>query len=431
MRCLRTWLLAAAACQLPLQAAEASPLPAGAFLRACKIVVPEQTPLFPGSPAQAADAETADDESDDGDDDDEDEDDAEDESVPGFISPGTGTCVAVSGVLSLGAQSDSFRASPLTRATGLVPPNGLSHPGSLSFRIETAKTLASGLYLASAFEISFDRATDPASGAPPPTIAEASVTIGPFVFGIADSRYDFWSGDDFVFSTRVPSRTVGLIGYERVLWPDLKFSLSAEDTQIDPARALPGGSGLRTPDGVVRLLYEGEALTLHAAAAVRDVPRAPGVSARMGRAALLGMTYEAPVLGKTTSFTAQISGAVDAAPYIGSSLDLRTLRQVITGTEATRGWSGVLALGRDWSEEISSHVFVSRYRLTLPGLANRAGQVRIDRVAANLVWTPVDGFKTGLEASVAWQKLDLGAAVIPAGLGGRQSSLQLFLERTF
>ena len=151
MRCLRTWLLAAAACQLPLQAAEASPLPAGAFLRACKIVVPEQTPLFPGSPAQAADAETADDESDDGDDDDEDEDDAEDESVPGFISPGTGTCVAVSGVLSLGTQSDSFRASPLTRATGLVPPNGLSHPGSLSFRIETAKTLASGLYLASYF----------------------------------------------------------------------------------------------------------------------------------------------------------------------------------------------------------------------------------------------------------------------------------------
>lgn len=423
-----------AGCLLPfhIQPAAAKPLPAGAFLRACKIVVPEQTPLFPGSPA-AAPAEPAEDgtgSDDDDEEEDEEDDDEEEETVPGFVSPGMGHCVAISGVLSLGIQSDSFRASTLARAAGLVPANGLSYPRSLSFRIESARTLPSGLHVASAFEFSFDQTNDPATGSTP-SFAEASVTIGPFVFGVAGSRFDFWTGDEFVFSTRVPSRTVGLIGYERLLWPDLKLSISAEDTQIDAARALPGASGLRVPDGVVRLLHEGEAWTLHGAAALRDVPRGPGVSARMGRAALLGLTYEAPLLGKTTSFTAQLAGAVDAAPYIGSSLDLRVLRQVIGATDATRGWSGVLALGRDWTETLASNVFVSRYQLSLPGRAGGAGRVRIDRVAANLAWTPVEGFKTGLEASVAWQKLDLGSAIVPVGLAGRQSSLQLFLERSF
>lgn len=391
--------------------------------------MPEQTPVFPGSPAAAADPteDVPEDESEAGEDEDEDED---DESVPGLLAPGMGHCVAISGVLSLGIQSDSFRASALTRATGLVPASGLSYPRTLSFRIESARTLPSGLPVASAFEFSFDQTNDATTGSTP-SFAEASVTIGPFIFGIAGSRFDFWSGDDFVFSTRVPSRTVGLIGYERLLWPDLKLSLSAEDTQIDPARALPGASGLRVPDAVLRLLHEGDRLTLHAAVALRDAPRASGVSARMGRAALLGLTYEAPVMGKPTSLTAQIAGAVDAAPYVGSSLDLRVLRQVIGANDATRGWSGVLALGREWTDVMSSHVFVSRYSLSLPGQTGRAGQVRIDRVAANLVWAPVDGFKTGLEASVAWQKLDLGAAIVPAGLGGRQSSVQLFLERSF
>jgi hypothetical protein len=59
------------------------------------------------------------------------------------------------------------------------------------------------------------------------------------------------------------------------------------------------------------------------------------------------------------------------------------------------------------------------------------GEIRIDRLAANLVWTPVDGFKAGLESSVAWAKIELSGRNIPVGLAGRQISTQVFVERSF
>ena len=44
------------------------------------------------------------------------------------------------------------------------------------------------------------------------TIDEATVLVGPWTFGLDTSRFSFWTGDEFIFSARVPSRTVGLIG---------------------------------------------------------------------------------------------------------------------------------------------------------------------------------------------------------------------------
>jgi len=411
-------LCVAALAGSPAQAASKAPL----FLRSCTIAPPEPTPLFP-SPAASKPASASDDDDDEAGNDDDDED---DESPRGFVSPGSGTCIAVSGTVNAGLQHDGYKANAVARATGLVPQSTASFPLSASFRIETGQTLADGRYLASAFEFSMDTAGADGSEL---TVSEASVTYGAFVFGLAGSRFDFWAGDDFAFIGRIPSRTVALIGYERQLTEPLSLSLSVEDVAADRRAILPT-TGNRFPDGVARLLYEHDGLTLHGAVAVRDVPGANG-SSRLGRAAILGATWESKLLDRPLTLTAQIAGAVDAAPYIGSRLDQRTAFSALTGDLTTRGWSGVIAIGREWTDEWSTNAYVSRYRLSIPNPSGLAGRIQIDRVAANLVWAPVDGLRLGLEGSLAWQKLDIAGNARAASLSGRQSSAQLFVERSF
>lgn len=398
-----------------VQAASKPPL----FLRSCTITPPDPAPVFslPAAPKPAA---ASDDEDDDAEDDDED-----DESPRGFVSPGTGTCIAVSGTVNAGVQHDGYRANAPARMTGLVPQNAISSPLSTTFRIETGQMLAEGRYLASAFEFSVD-ATSESSEL---TMSEASVTFGAFAFGLASSRFDFWTGDDFAFIGRIPNRTVALIGYERQLTDELGLSLSLEDVDADRRTVVPP-TGKRFPDGVVRLLYEQDGLTLHGGVAVRDVQGASG-SYRVGRAAILGATWERKLLDRPLTLTAQIAGAVNAAPYLGSKLDQRTAFSVLAGDPTTRGWSGVVALGREWTDEWSTNAYVSRYRLSVPNPSGLAGRIQIDRVAANLIWAPVDGLRLGLEGSVAWQKLELAGNARATSLSGRQSSAQLFVERTF
>lgn len=359
------------------------------FLRSCTITPPEPSPVF-SFPAASKPAAVSDDE----------DDDEDDESPHGFVSPGLGACVAVSGTVNAGLQRDSYKANALA-------------------------PLSDGHYLASAFEFSIDTSSD---GGSELTMSEASVTFGAFAFGLAGSRFDFWTGDDFAFIGRIPSRTVALIGYERQLTEQLSLSLSVEDTSADRRTVLPN-RGNRVPDGVARLLYEQDGLTLHGAIAVRDVPG--GGSGRVGRAAILGATWEKTLLDRPLTLTAQIAGAVDAAPYIGSRLDQRTAFSALTGDLTTRGWSGVVAIGREWTDEWSTNTYVSRYRLSIPTSSGLAGLIQIDRVAANLVWAPVDGLRIGLEGSIAWQKLDIAGNARAASLSGRQSSAQLFFERTF
>ena len=397
----------------PAQAASKPP----AFLRGCTITPPDPAPLFASPPASKPTGASDDDE-------DEEEDEA-DESPRGFVSPLSNTCIAISGTVNAGVQRDDYRANALTRATGQVPPNSTSFPLSSSFRLETGQLLADGRYLATAFQFSMDSTSEGGSEFTP---SEASVTFGAFAFGLAGSRFDFWAGDEFAFIGRIPSRTVALIGYEQPLTERLSLSLSAEDASADRRTVLPMGN--RLPDGVARLLYEQDGLTVHGGMAVRELPGAGG-SRRVGRAAILGATWEKTVLDRSLTLTAQVAGAIDAAPYLGSRLDQRTAFSVLTGDLTTRGWTGVVAIGREWTDEWSSNAYVSRYRLSVPNPSGLAGRIQIDRVAANLIWTPVDGLRLGLEGSLAWQKLDLAGNLRAASLTGRQSSAQLFIERTF
>ncbi len=395
------------------------PAQAPSFARACTIALPETLPLFASEPTETAgSSEETDDDSDD-----EDDDDDEDPPERGLILPGSATCLSITGTVSAGMQRDSFRAS---RSGPPPPSDATSSSVSAAFRIATSHELSSGLRIGTAFGFTV---YSPVDGVSENSIDEATILIGPWTFGLDSSRFSFWTGDEFIFSTRVPSRTVGVIALELPLTESWTATLALEDPALGNASSTaPVGTGRRMPDAIGRLVYAQGGWTVHGALALREIP---GTPSRFGRAGIIGATYDGEVLGHGWSLTAQLAGAIDGAPYIGSQLDARTVNRVLLGSDATRGFSAVVSGRYEWTEEIASNAYLSRYWIAVP-LANQLrGEVKIDRFAANLVWTPVDGFKAGIESSVAWAKIALTGREIAVGLAGRQISTQLFIERSF
>ncbi|PZR82395.1 MAG: hypothetical protein DI537_36710 [Stutzerimonas stutzeri] len=269
----------------------------------------------------------------------------------------------------------------------------------------------------------------PVDGSSETSLDEATILVGPWTFGLDTSRFAFWTGDEFIFSARVPSRTVGLIALELPLTESWTATLAVEDPALGNASVTaPVQTGRRIPDTIGRLVYEQGGWTVHGAFALREIPGRPS---RFGRAGILGATYEGEAFGKSWSLTAQLAGAIDGAPYLGSQLDARIVNRVLVASDATRGFSTVVSGRLEWTDELASNLYLSRYWLEVP-LANQVrGEIRIDRLAANLVWTPVEGFKLGIENSIAWAKIALTGREIAAGLAGRQISTQLFIERSF
>ena len=392
------------------------PARAPSLARSCTITPAELEPLFASKavPQQKKEDEDSDENSDD----DEDED---DDSIPGLILPGSATCLSVSGTVSAGLQNDNVRAA---RSVTLPQSSLTTFPTSANIRIATSHDLASGLRVGSAFSFTMQDPVDDIAGL---TLDEATVLVGPWTFGLDTSRFSFWTGDEFIFSTRVPSRTVGLLAVELPLTESWVATLAMEDPALGTTSSLPVAA-TRMPDGVARLLYQSGAWTLHGALALRDIA---GRNARLGRAGILGVTYEAEMLGRPGSLTAQIAGAVDAAPYIGSQLDAAVVRTVLLGSDPTRGFSTAFVMHREWTDEIATNFYVSRYQLSVPLIDQAKGKISIDRAAANLVWTPVEGLKAGIEASIAHARLSLTGRQIAAGLAGRLISTQVFIERAF
>ena len=397
----------------------ARPAQAPSFARACTIALPETQPLFASEPSETA--ASAEDEADDDSDDDEGDD--EDPPERGFVLPGSATCLSITGTVSAGLQRDSFRAS---RSGPPPPDDATSFPVSAAFRIATSHELASGLRIGTAFGFTL---YSPVDGSSEPSIDEATILIGPWTFGLDTSRFSFWTGDEFIFSTRVPSRTVGVVALELPLTESWTATLALEDPALgNTSSTAPVPTGRRMPDAIGRLVYEAGGWTVHGALALREIP---GTPSRFGRAGILGATYEGEALGHGWSLTAQLAGAIDGAPYLGSVLDARIVSRVLLASDATRGFSAVVSGRLEWTDELASNAYLSRYWLEVPLASQIRGQIRIDRFAANLVWTPVVGFKTGIESSVAWARIALSGREIAAGLVGRQISTQVFIERSF
>lgn len=356
-----------------------------------------------------------------------DEDDGEPTSPGGMAPPGLASCIKVSGTVIFGLQRDQVRAGTTAKASGLAPSSVTSFPLTATFRIENGQELENGAAVLAAFE--FQTSTS-ASGEQDTTPSEASISIGAWQFGYAGSRFDFWSGEDFIFVAKIPSRSVNLVAFEAALSDRGTVSFSIEDTPSGQPGTV-AVNGRRVPDGVVRLQYQSDTLLLHAAVAARDVPGAVGRAARIGRAGIVGVDWKPTLFGQEIRLSGQVAAAVDAAPYIGSQLDRRTALPLLLPDDPTRGWSAVASIGWNWSDSWASNAYVGRYRLSLPGQGAQGVSIGIDRVAGNIVWKPLEGFRAGLELSVAKQRTGIVGRAQAVGLSGQQASVQAFIERAF
>jgi hypothetical protein len=218
------FLLVGTATARPLRKGD-GPSHAPSFARSCTIAAPETKPLFE-SKAEPASA----------DDDDADADDNEDDKTAGVILPGSATCLSLSGTVSAGLQYDAYR---VPQSGPAPPPNAFSFQTSGSLRIAASHDLASGLRIASAFEFTM---RTPAEDGDTVSIDEATIQVGPWTFGLDSSRFNFWTGDEFIFSTRVPDRTVGVIALELPLTATLGGDLRGRGSRgrLDHEPAEPG-----------------------------------------------------------------------------------------------------------------------------------------------------------------------------------------------
>jgi hypothetical protein len=443
---------------LPALAADTSTGPT--FLKSCTISAPDIGPIWP-SPAAADDTpakgktakakpaagkaaatataktskvaadsdddddDSSDDDSDSDDDDDDDDDDSDD--TTGILIPQSSLCLALSGTLTFGLQQTGVTADRLLKIAGVAPKSNFAPQFSGSLTFSAKSTLDNGVEVIAVVSGTGSNA-QPASA---PSLSEVSLTVGPVAAGLMSSRFDFWTGDEFIYSAQVPNRTVGLLGFDLPVTDTTSLSLSLERPQLDQSQSSVAtrATGSKTPDPVLRLLYDGDSLTVQGSFALHGLGSTSG---NTGKAVLIGATWTTQLAGRTASLTGQWAGAINAPTYLGSQLDQRTTRAVIFAEDPTRGWSGVVSGQYQWTDTITSNAFASVYRLSLPVARTVSGEIAVDRIAVNTTWEPNPGVKVGLEGMVSWQQIDItGRQRSGLAVGGRVGSLQLFVQGTF
>jgi hypothetical protein len=341
-----------------------------------------------------------------------------------------GACVELSGEVSfiyqklLDSKGDaipvfSTRRGPVFRP-GRLPNLGLglfpqgqtaSQPSYLntldfSVRVDTTRKTAAG-DLTTGFEVQYEKTSDDGDSGII-TLTEGIVQWAGVTAGYTDSLMNFWSGD-FQFSATAPQRTVAVASYDFKLTDSLKLTLAAE-TGVPTSRENPDAFapvGWDDPVAAARLYYETDDLTMQLAGMYHEIAVGGGGTflARFGRghqerlsgwAATFGLTKPTPKISEGSEFSMQVTYAVNASSYLGTTGDLSTFSAVIPMPGETRGWSVVGSYHHVWSEHWESNVMASHIALdiTLPHLAPSA---KSTRYAANLIWKPVESLQIGGE----------------------------------
>ncbi len=411
--------------------------PSQTMAEACTIQPLTLNPIFmaPAFPVPATTEDAGDDDEEEEDDEeDEEEDDSadDDETMAGMRLAGAADCIAIGGSVSAGIQISAPSSRGLHKLL-LTPPDRVSFlPGS-SIRLAASRLTAAGARLDAAFAINILPSTDP--DAPGVTLTEAKVETGGWTFGHDYSRFNFWDGDSFLFGARIPARSALMLSRRIQLTESWSITAGAEDPrQQQPQPLLPGlrpAAGTTTPDAVGQIAFEGDALRLHVAGAVRQHTRGSRLDKKTwGVAVIGGAEWRFAALGGMNQLTAQAAWAHDAPGYLGTQLERATLGQIISADDTTTGHSLLLAYGRELSESVSANLYVSQLRLDLPKLGVTGGRAEISRGAANIVWSPLNGLRLGLEGGVSLSRLDLPGRAV-GHLSGRQRTAILWIDRAF
>jgi hypothetical protein len=433
-------LCAALALLLPAVAsAELRARPPTGPAMACIVAPMTLNPIFPAPPAPLAQDEDdqEDEEEDEEEEDDEDNEDEDDEDtlrglkLPGHL-PGQGPCIGFSGSVTAGMQY-SLASSRGVHKLIVTPADRVSFLPSATIRLAASQETSLGARLDAVIGLNLLPSSDPA--APGVEITEAKIDFGGWTFGYDFSRFNFWEGDAFLFGTRVPARNALMLSRMLQLTEGWSMSAGFEDPRKSANQTLfpgvPTGVGITMPDVVGQAAYEGDTLRLHLAGAVRQHTRSSRLDKKTwGVAGIGGLEWSFDALAGSHRLTMQAAWAHDAPGYLGTQADRRTLASLLSADDTTTGYSLLGALSRDWTDTLTTNIYVSHLRIDLPRLGTTGGRGDLSRGAANIVWTPVKGLRLGLEGGVSTSKLDLPNRAI-GDLAGRQTTAILWMDRAF
>ena len=391
-------------------------------------------PIFaaPTLPVGALAEEEDDDEEDEEEEDDDDEEEEDDDTLRGLRLPGQEPCIAVAGSVTAGTQY-TFLSSRGAHKLVATPQDRVSFLPSATIRLATSQETTLGARLDAVIGLNILPSTDP--NAPGVEITEARIDFGGWTFGYDFSRFNFWEGDDFLFGTRIPARNALMLARRLQLTEGWSVSAGFEDPRKPATQTLfpvaPTGAGITVPDMLGQIAYEGEALRLHAAGVVRQQTRSSQFDKKTwGVAGIGGVEWRFDALSASHRLTFQAAWAHDAPGYLGTQVDRRTLASLLSADDSTTGYSLLAAFSRDWTDTLATNFYVSHLRVDLPRLGATGGRADVSRGAANVVWSPVKGFRLGLEGGVSTSKLDLPNRVV-GDLAGRQTTAILWLDRAF
>ncbi len=395
-------------------------------LVACTISPLSLKPVFtiPSVASRASPGEPDDDEED------EEEEEVDGELIGGFRSAG-GTCIAVTASLNSSVQY-THRKFPPALSSRSADPTSFLASATAGFRSSTVAPDGSRVDVR--LSVLFQSPDGSTYGV---ELKEGVIDVGAWSFGFAPSIFSFWTGDDFLFGTRVPARGGVQLARRWQLTETWSAALALEDTQATSSSPpgstlLPTSPGPRMPDIVGRLRFEGDSLEAHLSAAVKELRSvSPGQPVRWGRAAIVGVRWSFELLGLRHAITGQGTWAVDAPVYLGLQSDLRTIRAIVGDNDTTRGFSGALAWTTALSETVSFNLYASHFRLDFPKLGQTGGRAELSGGAANLVWMPRRGLRIGAEVGFSRNKIELPGRAIAIDLSARQATAILWFDRTF
>ena len=275
------------------------------------------------------------------------------------------------------------------------------------------------------------------------TLSEGTVALAGVTVGYTDSVMNFWDGD-FQSSANVPSRTVGVVRYEHEVSENSKLGLSLETgvPTSSPSDKLFAPIYPDDPVLAARWLYETDPLTVQVSAMAHRLKYGGGSEIRIPRLANRtgsadgwvvtgGATAALPFISDDDNVSTQVTYAVNASTYLGTSMDLSTLASVIPFKVDTRGWSAVISYHRAWSDVWESNVFVSRLALDISVLGANP-TVRTTRWGANVKWSPVRYITFGAELGYQDTRIEPNGAIgILSGVSGQQLTGYLFAEFDF
>jgi hypothetical protein len=402
----------------------------------CIITPMSLNPVFvtPAIPVAAADEEDddEDDDEDDEDDEDDDDEDEDDDTLRGLKLPGQEPCIGMSGSVTAGMQY-TFLSSRGVHKLDAIPQDRVSFLPSATIRLAASQETTLGARLDAVIGLNIVPSSDPNS--PGVEITEARIDFGGWTFGYDFSRFNFWEGDDFLFGTRIPARNALMLARRFQLTEAWSISAGFEDPRKPAAQTqfpgVPTGVGITVPDMLGQLAYEGDTLRLHFAGAVRQHTRSSRLDKKTwGVAGISGLEWSFDTLAASHRLTLQAAWAHDAPGYLGTQVDRRTLATLLSADDTTTGYSLLAAFSRDWTDKLTTNIYVSHLRVDLPRLGATGGRADVSRSAANIVWTPVKGLRLGLEGGVSTSKLDLPNRAV-GDLAGRQTTAIVWMDRAF